>query len=155
MGTSTNGQICFGVAFDEGFEFPWTDEHDGDIDEWWIYGVHGFKHSVELFDASGNYLNGREPSTEERRRYFDERNKFASTRPLPVGLVNYCSGDYPMHAIVVPRTILTARRGDPAAFDPASLTVTDEERAALIKFCADHAIELPQEPMWLLTSFWG
>lgn len=155
MGVSTNGQICYGVAFDEGHEFPWSGEHDGDIDAWWLYGVHGFKHSFVLFDAFGKYLNGREPSREECSRYFAESREFVAAHPLPVALVNYCSGDCPMYALAVPRTILTARRGYPTEFDPAALTISDAEREALLKFCAEHGIDLPQEPAWLLTSYWG
>lgn len=155
MGVSTNGQICYGVAFDEDYEFPWNKEHDGDIDAWWLYGVLGFKHSFELFDAAGNYLNGREPSREESSRYFAESREFVASRPLPVELLNYCSGDCPMYALAVPGTVLTARRGYPAEFDPAALTVTDDGREALRKFCIDYGIELPQEPTWLLTSYWG
>ena len=99
MITSTDGQICYGVAFEEGFEFPWG---DGEIEDWWSYTVHGFNPSFELFDADGNYLNGREPSKDEIRRYFEERQVFDAAHSLPVSLVNYCSGDYPMYALVVP-----------------------------------------------------
>ena len=31
MGLSTDGEISFGIVFDEGFEFPW-DEYDYDIE---------------------------------------------------------------------------------------------------------------------------
>lgn len=155
MGTSTNGQICHGVAFEEDFEFPWDAEHDGDIDSWWLYGVHGFKHSFEIYDANGNHLNGKQPSAEDISRYFKESREFVDANPLPVTLVNYCSGDYPMYAIAVPRTVINAFRGDPTEFDPAALTVTDAERDALLSFCADHGIEVPSEPKWLLTSYWG
>ena len=155
MGTSTDGQICYGVAFDDGHEFPWDVEHEGDVDEWWIAGVHGFKHSFELFDETGNYLNNQKPPEAEISRYFAEKRAFAKTRPLPVELVNYCSGECPMYALAVPRTVMTARRGDPTSFDPAALTVTDAEREALLKFCADYEIELSGEPTWLLTSYWG
>lgn len=155
MGTSTNGQICYGVVFDEEYEFPWDKEHDGDIDNWWLYEVHGFKHSFELFDADGCYLNGRKPSGEESSRYFNESMDFAAAQPLPVVLVNYCSGDCPMYVLAVPGTVITARRGFPEEFDPASLAVTDSGRDALLKFCSDHGIELFQDPTWLLTSYWG
>ena len=47
VGTSTNGQLCYGTAFVEDFEFPWG---DGEIEYWWTYTVHGFKHSFELKD---------------------------------------------------------------------------------------------------------
>lgn len=152
MGTSTNGQLCYGVAFEEDFDFPWG---DGEIEDWWTYKVHGFKHSFELFDSDGNYLNGREPPKDEVSRYFEERRAFDAAHRLPVELVNYCSGDYPMYAVAVPGTVRTATRGSPTSIDPASLVVADDGRAALLKFFADHGIEAPTAPAWLLTSYWG
>ena len=152
MITSTDGQICYGVAFEEGFEFPWG---DGEIEDWWSYTVHGFNPSFELFDADGNYLNGREPSKDEIRRYFEERQVFDAAHSLPVSLVNYCSGDYPMYALAVPSTVLTATRGSPTMVYPESIMVADDERAELLKFFADHGIDAPTEPAWLLTSYWG
>ncbi len=153
MSTSTDGRLCYGIAFEEDFEFPWG---DSEIDDWWTYTVHGFKHSFELFDADGNYLNGREPSKEASRRYFDERRAFDAGVPkIPVELVNYCSGDYPMYALAVPGTVRTSSRGSQTSIDPASLTVSDDERAGLLKFLADHGIEAPADPAWLLTSYWG
>lgn len=152
MGTSTDGQICYGVAFDEDFEFPWG---DGDIDDWWTYTVNGFKHSFELFDSSGNYLNGRKPSSEESSKYFGERREFEAKHPIPIALVNYCSGECPMYAIAVPSTVMTARRGYPTAFDPDNLLVSEDERAGLLEFFAKHDIDAPSAPAWLLTSYWG
>jgi len=152
MGTSTNGQICYGIAFEEEFEFPWGER---EIDEWWIFDVQGFKHSFEIFDASGNYLDGREPSKDEVSRYFAERRKFAEEHPLPVMLETHCSGEYPMYILAVKGSCLENRRGYPAEFDPAALVVTDAEHDALLKFCADHGIAHAAEPKWLLTSYWG
>jgi hypothetical protein len=155
MTTSTNGQICYGIVFDEGHEFPWDAEHEGDIDDWWLYGVHKFKHSFELYDEAGDNLNGVEPSREEVSRYFDESRAFTADHPLPVALVDYCSNECSMYILAVPRTIMFARRGYPATFEPSALTVTDEEREALLAFCADHFIEVPADPQWLLSSYWG
>ena len=152
MGRSTNGQLCYGVAFDDGHEFPWGED---EIEDWWTYTVNGFKHSFELWDGDGNVLNGREPTNDEVSRYFEERRAFDAEHMLPVELVNYCSGSDPMFAIAVPSTVHTALRGIPTVIDPSSLVVTDDERAALLKFFADHGIEAPEGPAWLLTSYWG
>ncbi|MEO8298773.1 MAG: hypothetical protein ABI574_13300 [Burkholderiales bacterium] len=154
MGTSTDGQICFGITFEEGHEFPWNkvDEY-AEIEDWWAYDVHGLKHSVELFDGAGNYLNGREPSKEEKRRYFDEIRAFKDAHPLPVTLVNYCSGDCPMYVLAAPGSVRKASRGNPTEFDPSALCVAAEEVEALTRFCQEHGLE--GEPKWLLTSYWG
>lgn len=155
MGTSTDGQICYGIAFDEDYEFPWDAERDHEIESWWIYRVHGFKHSTELFDSSGNYLNGREPSREEVSKYFAESRAFKDAHPVPVVLINYCSAEYPMYILAAPGTVHVARRGFPAEFNPADLVVSHEARAALLQFCTDHGIPVHEDPKWLLSSYWG
>ena len=151
MGTSTNGQLCYGIVFEEGFEFPWGD----DIEDWWTYTIHGFKHSFELFDSAGNYLNGREPSRDECSRYWQERRDFEALHPLPVEVVNYCSGECPMYLLAVPGTVRVACRGYPEVIHPSALVVSNEGRDGLIGFLNDHGIDIPSDPGWLLTSYWG
>ncbi len=155
MGQSTNGQLCYGIAFEDGFEFPWDVKHEGEIDDWWAFEVHGFRHSVELFDDDGNYLNGVEPSKEASRQYFAERDAFAALHPLPISLINYCSGEAPMFMMAVPSSVHSNRRGYPTVIDPSKLTVTDDEVDALIRFCSAHGISFDDEPHWFLSSYWG
>jgi len=154
MGVSTNGQICYGIAVEEEHEFPWgAEKYDGEISAWWRE-VHGFKHSFELFGPDGNYLNGEKPSAEELSAYFAEERKFDEKHPVPVSLVNCCSCDYPQYILAVPRTCMTARRGYPQAFDPQTLSVSDEERAALLDFLGKYLPEINEEPQWWLSSLW-
>lgn len=156
MGVSTNGQICYGIQFDEGTEFPWDNEkYEGDIDNWWLYGVVGFKHSFEIYGDDGNYIDGKEPSDDVIEAYYAEQRAVEEANPLPVELINYCSDKVPMYIIAVPSTIKRAFRGYPTWFDPSGLTVTDEEKAALIAFCETHGIVTLEEPMWWLSSYWG
>lgn len=56
MSTSTDGQICFGVVFEEDYEFPWDDENN--FEKWWQT-VNGFKPSFEIYDDKGEYLNNK------------------------------------------------------------------------------------------------
>lgn len=154
MGVSTDGQISYGIIFEEEFEFPWDNEkYHEEIDDWWLYGVHGFKHSVEIYDETGGYLNGKEPDKETLNRYFTETREFLKAHPLPIAVLNYCSCDYPMYALVLPRTVMTAHRGSPECFNPETLRVTEEERNALIGFCSTYGIECG-EPAWFLSSLW-
>lgn len=156
MGQSTNGQICYGIMFEEDFEFPWAgDDGESDIDDWWIYQVHGFKHDFELYDEAGNHLPGkRPPSAEDLEKYYGPKRAFEKANPLPVKLVNYCSGDCEMYILAVPRTVLTARRGYPEEFKPEDLVVSETERATVQAFCVQHGIEMPAEPKWYLSSLW-
>lgn len=151
MGVSTDGQLCYGVAFDEDFVFPWGE--DG-IEDWWAYQVHGFKHSFDLFDSDGAFLDCRLPSQERLDAYFAERRAFDEAHPLPVELVNYCSDGHPMYIVAAVGTLIVARRGSPEVIDPAQLSVTTEQHDALVRFFADHDIEMPREPSWLLSSLW-
>ncbi len=152
MSTSTDAQLFYGVYFDEDTEFAWGD----DIEGWWVYEINGFKHSFELFDSAGNYLNGREPTQEENRKYWGEYTEFLNANPLPVELVNYCSGDCPMYAIAVKGTVMTAKRGIPAIVNPKLLRVTMEQETALVSFLDKHDLTgFVDEPAWLLTSYWG
>lgn len=155
MGVSTNGQISYGISFEEGFEFPWSEERGGDIDAWCIYDALGFKHSTEIYaDTKSGYVNDVKPSDDVITAYYKEQHEFENAHPLPVEIVNYCSGEYPMHVLAVPSTVKTAKRGFPTKFNPSELVVPDDERDALLTFCADHGI-VHEEPAWMLTSYCG
>src|SRR5689334_5299643 len=123
MGQSTNGQICFGVSFPEDFEFPWDESHEGDIEEWWK-SLRGFVPLFEMWDAKGNYKDGKEPPKAQKDAYYEHKHKWEKENPVPVELVNTCSCDYPMYIIAVPGTEMTAYRGDPKEFDPSKLVVS-------------------------------
>jgi hypothetical protein len=152
MTVSTNGEICYGIVFEDGFAFPWDDG----IEDWWLETIHNFRPSVQLFDASGNYIKGVEPSKEAIDAYFQEKRDFEKAHPLPVELINYCSGDYPMWIVALPDVGLRAKRGYPTSFNPAELVVTDEQRKTLLDFCKAHKIDIGDEqPKWWLSSYWG
>lgn len=153
MGVSTDGEISYGIPFEEGFYFPWV-EHD-DIDDWWLE-VNGWKPPVEIFDDTGNYAGGVQPSNENISAYYASRRAFQEAHPLPVELVNVCSGSHPIYILALIGTGLVAHRGYPKLFDPASLVVTDEQRNTLIDFCKKYDIDTNGvQPGWYLSSYWG
>jgi len=152
MGTSTNGEICYGIICDEGAEFPWDER--GEIEEWWLLDVLKYKSPFELYDHKGQYINGVVPSKDKLSEYYDHRHSFLKANPLPVELVNYCSLDYPIYILAVPGSIKRASRGYPIVFDPAKLTVSFDQVQALLDFCEDHGIEVG-EAGWVLSSYWG
>lgn len=156
MGVSTNGQLCYGIKFEEDFEFPWgAEEFDGDITEWWR-SVNGYVNpNFNPYTEAGEYKPGvtrEDPRVDE---YFKHSRDWDAAHPVPVGLVNYCSGDYAMYILAVPGVGLSNRRGYPEEFDPSALKVSDEQRAALLEFCKTHKIEHDEEPKWWLSSYWG
>jgi hypothetical protein len=152
MGVSTNGQLCFGISFEEETEFPWGEQ---EIEEWWIDTVCGFKPSVTIYDSEGQYLNGERPSDAVMKAYFAELQAFKDAHPLPVEVVIHCSYDSPMYILAVTGTEHSARRGYPEAIDPSALVVTADQIEALKKFCVEYDIEIPGEPCWYLSSLWG
>ena len=156
MGVSTDGQLCYGILIEEGFEFPWEQERwDYDIEDWWVYGICGYTNPIELYDAHGEYLNGREPTKEEIDLYYNSRRAFSKEHPVPIKLVNYCSGDYPMWILATPGSCMVANRGYPKPFEPEALSIEPTEEKALLQFCIDHKMPINDGPQWWLSSYWG
>lgn len=167
MSTSTNGQLSYGIIFDEGFEFPWTkDPWDGDERHWWR-DVNGFKNSKEIY-SNGDYIGGKRPNESVIDAYYNEQHAWEKANPLPIELVNYCSAEYPMYMLAVPETCKSNSRGDATVFNPAELVVTEEQKAKLMEFCQKYLGEIIDEfnndeyndqivlePNWYLTSYWG
>lgn len=126
------GQICYGIAFRRGAEFPW-DEHgyDGDINEWWIHKVIGLQHTNELSDKTGLKQN----------------------QPMPVQLINYCNDDYPHWILAIPSSIVVSYEYQPTGFNPSNLRVLQEAEDELTKFCSEHGIDFDERPKWWLSSY--
>lgn len=155
MGTTTNGEIWYGVLFEEGLEFPWdiVDEDssdEGDIEEWWR-SVNGYVPLHTPFTEAGEYADGWHKDDPRFREYYDHRHKWLADNPLPVEMVNVCSGDYPMYGLAVVGSVRTANRGFPETFDPAELKA---DATVLLDFCKRFSIE-HGEPSWYLSSYWG
>ena len=155
MGVSTNGQLSYGVVVKEDYELPWENTlHRGDIDDWWL-DARGFKPSVYPFDSDGNYAVGYGDKSPAVTQYFAEKRVWQAENPIPVVLVNYCSGDYPMYIIAAASKDFTAWRGEPEMVSLAEIRETDEAHAMLMCFLDEFGIQYEDEPMWLLSSYWG
>ena len=129
------GQICFGIAFRMGVEFPWDkDGYDGDINNWWEHEVLGLQNTAELHDKNG----------------FQKQDQ-----PLPVQLVNCCNEDYPHWILAVPNSIVVSYEYQPASFSPSDLRVAKEAENELIGFCRQHGIDFDEGPRWWLSSYWN
>ncbi len=151
--------------FDEGFEFPWdADEFDGDIEEWWKH-VNGYDNPHYCpFTEAGEYKDdapvtvdqfGQKSVKHDDPRvsaYYEYRRKWMSSNPVPIEVVNYCSGDCPMYVLAVKH--IECSRGYPQEIDPALLEVTDDDKQRLRDFLERFDIEA-DEPKWWLTSYWG
>jgi hypothetical protein len=142
MSTSTNGELWYGVVFEEGYEFPWDAEpDDGDIqdfDDWWRAG--------QGFDATKGYPT---------EGWLDYQKQFDIEHPCPVVEVNYCSGEYPMYGLAVKGTLRTAYRGSPKLIE--GLEVSESEIQLLRDFLTKYNLSpKSEEPEgWYLSSYWG
>lgn len=150
----TDARICYGISFPVDTVFPWDSNRSG-IEDWWIYDVHQFKHSVEPFDDKGYYRHPLNPALkEEVATYFKERQEFLEAHPLPVELVRAGCDEYTTYILAVPGTIFAAYC-DPQKFDPGALTVGLFGEHALNQFCMNHGIRSEDKPDWLLSSYYG
>ncbi len=154
MGMSTNGQVSYGVKFEEDYEFPWDlGDYDGDIDEWWL-AESGFVRGNDYpFDEDGEYKIGLVANSPSVLSYFERESDWREAHPLPVEPVNYCSGEYPIYILAVVGSVVTANRGFPRVLNPSALTVTAEQHQALIDFCEKHGLSDYEGPSWYLSNY--
>jgi hypothetical protein len=157
MSVSTDGKICFGSLFEEGFEFPWDKYKDnpGDIEDWWIYEVLGYKNPFEIYDENGEYINGERPDENRVDEYYKCRREFLMGNQVPVELVNCCSCDCPIYIISIPGSKQRCSRGYPIEIDFEKMFVSDEQKKALIEFIETYITTTDyEEPKWYLASLW-
>jgi len=155
MGISSDGLIAFSIPFEEYFEFPWNEKHDGDIDDWWL-DVCGFKPTLYPYTDKGEYIEG---YTEKiREAYLDEKSAFKKEHPLPIEIRNYCSDEYPIYMLCIKDSVISASRGFPEVINPENLAGEEEVgdwAEILTNFCKKYEIEIPSEPKWYLFSYLG
>ena len=155
MTVSTNAQICYGVLFEENYEFPWDiRKWCYNIQEWW-YDVCGYANPFELYDESGRYADGKEPLQERIDQYYASRHAFEKEHPLPIRVVNYCGMDCPAYILAIPEPYIVARRGYPEALSTSMPARCGRKTQALLDFCDEHGLEYESGPTWWLSSYWG
>lgn len=163
MGVSTDGQMCFGILFDEDYQFPWdSDGWDGDYEDWWIKEVCQYEPPFKLYNEDGEYINGIKPAESKITEYFKHKRDFRKQYPIPVQLVNGCSANHPLYIIAVPSSIHTCSRGYPRAINTTDFQVNDKDIVTLIDFCEKYCSprndydKFPEmNPQWYLSSYWG
>lgn len=150
---SATAILYFGVIFPEEYSFPW-DESD-DIEDWWIYKIRGLKHTVEIYDADGNYTNDQRPSAELISSYHDERHTFLKENPLPIEL-DYAGTDECRYTIIAQWIQQTTREG--TAISIPEVRSYEALTTFLQQFCqsADKYDDEPSfEPTLRMSSYYG
>jgi|GEM_PF-3221801 len=156
MGVSVNGQICYGVVFGEGYEFPWDASDGGDLDDWWVRESGWRWAGEEPFTGEGELAEGFSREDPRIAAYFESRRAWLGGHPAPVVEVNYQSGDEPAWILAIPASLVVARCGYPWAIDPRVLLFIEAEaEAELLAFCERYGLTPEGGPGWYLSSFWG
>jgi len=160
MSVSTDGIIAYGVLCGEQGDdnlFPWEeDEFEGDIEAWWR-AVNDYKPIYKPYNDCGGYAEGWGEDDPRFGEYFKHQREWVEKNPLPVKLVNYCSGDYPMYCLAIPGTILTCNRGYPLRLEFSDLMKKPsmKEINTLLEFCGAYNIKICEQADWYLMSYYG
>jgi hypothetical protein len=161
MGVSTDGQLSFGILFEENYVFPWDENEDGqspsgsgDIEEYWKK-LKGFVNPAEdPFDEKGNYKAGFSSDHPGTKEWYSNKRVWLFNNPIPIEIVNYCAGDYPM--IILATKHISCGRGYPTVIDPDFLNINiEEEEKKLSDFLSICGIETTEKAKWYLSSYWG
>jgi hypothetical protein len=130
MGVSTDAKLAYGIAFPEGFEFPWTGTEDRDGDgyvddgvdpeDWWRE-RNGYVQTPQIDYSNFNEDRGKPEWKAAWDEMYAHRKAFDLEHPIPFEVVYHCSDDYTMHILAVPGTEIVACRGDAKVIDPLQL----------------------------------
>lgn len=150
MGVSC--ELCFGILFEEYFEFPWNDEkYEGDEEKWWEH-VAGFVPSFFPYDEHGEYQEGVDSEDPRVDLYYAERTEWYKHNPFPV-TINIC-GSYDAH-----ETLLCAPDiGYSGSWEDSEVVDIQELRASklmefkLVAFCKQFDIDTDGVTQWYLTA---
>lgn len=148
MGQSTDGILAFGVPLEDG-ESPWADAGFDEFEDW-VMDASGIKEPP----APKDWNNRTEAEKKVWSSFWVAKRE--ALEEFGVTLENYCSGDYPMWALVATGSVTTANRGCPRDIDVDKiLRDTDGHREAFQRGCEKLGLRLPGEPRWLLMSYWS
>lgn len=155
MGVSTDAILCYGINYGDKIDFPWN-EVGKHYEDWYYEDVLGYKPPSEIYDESGEYINGVKPSQDKINEYYDHRRAFRKSHPMPFDVVTHCSDGYPERIIAVPGTVTTASRGYPETIVPSKLVEIENTCSwvEMLDFLKEHGVEVEQ-PQWILASYWG
>lgn len=153
MGMSADAVLCYGMEFEEGYEFPWSDIDD--IDTWWREEL-GFKHKKYIWkDDESDYLDG--ITEEEKDFYYQEIRDFDKANPCPVELV-FCgsmASDCYSTVIAAPKPMVRGSWDGATQFHPDEFKVRPEVLQKYYEFMNKYFEDVFEGGKWLLTVNWG
>ncbi len=157
MGSDARVHICYGVILDDDAEYPWdSEEFNGDLEEWWITKVKGFKHSFEIYE-NDEYINGQKPKQSIIDKYHDEKNDFIKSNPLPFELYDCGSTSYGdcIKVLGLKEPSFYSDWEEPSEIDFSKLVVSEKDKLSIISFCEEYEILYEKEPTWYACCTYG
>jgi len=164
MGVSTDGLLFYGVTIDsaEGSYNVLSrlrrggDEGDDDEeDEEVLAAAYGYVEPASGSDALWEAYQADRDSAEKLEAWRTARRAEQALKDslVPVEVIQYCSNEYPMHALAVKGGSYSVARGSVERLGQ-SLVADPEWREVLRDACERLGIPF-EEPEWLLASYWG
>lgn len=150
MGMNAQAEIRYGYPCADDAELPWG----SDIEKWWR-GINGYKAPFELYDAEGNWLNGKKPDQKVIAEYYDHQFEWEKQHPLPVELCFTGSCDYSRTFLAVPNKGDFTSWGEFLDLSETLAAPEPTKIAALEKFVADHNIKVDGPLGWYMFAFYG
>jgi hypothetical protein len=151
MGYDASATICFGLSFDEDFEFPWDD----DAEDWWIDVIHAYKPPFQLFDGQGRYIDGKTPTQKQIHEYYDHRQAFQEKHPLPAVFVHSGSDELSSPILAVPSSVVKTSWDAPAEIGAHIFaSINAEELQKFKEFCMGY-LGIVTDPKWYLSAYYG
>lgn len=150
MGQSPTATIIYGVSFEEGHEFPWTDLDD-EIDEWWLLTCEDYTDKEYPFDDAGNWKDGWTEDDPRVNEYYKHKRDYLKFNPVPFEVCYVGGYDSTQFVLGVLNTSISAD------WDPLELNKHEAEDTNIDLFndaMKKYSIT-NDEPRWLLVPFYG
>ena len=146
------GQICYGISFDEGYEFPWNIKPWGGDHEAWWRDVSGYEGLEYPYAKDGSYKPGFHQDDPRVQEFFKHRRTWDEENPFPLELVYIGDFNSAETILAVTSSLVCAEYSAP--FDPTKLVVYDGARNVLLDFCRMWNIK-SDHPKWWLSTYQG
>lgn len=150
MGMNARAEIACGYPCAEDAGLPWGD----DIEQWWRE-INGYKAPFELYDETGNWLNGKKPEKKVIDEYYNHRREWEKQNPLPVELCFTGSHDYSLAFLAVPGERQSVDWGEFLDLSETLVTPDSKKIGALEKFVSEHDIKVDRPLGWHMFAFYG
>ena len=141
MSNSSTARLSFGVAFEEDFEFPWSDrqKYDDGITDWWKE-VNNYIQPPELFTFDTIY---------------NHQSKWLKLNPPPIEIVR--SGSYEYSISIIATKTMIVDWGETLEITSCIFNEkkVEDDSKIILDFLNKYNVEHEDSPKWLLSSYYG